>query len=141
MPSPLTTPRIAPGIAGVSLIALFVLAGCAADPSGMPVSNAGSAGFGRTEAACPPGNTNPECPLDSRLGTAGTSLSRERGDPTLYGSSDDPAFGVLPQNRRGSGNAPGAGVPAEPPNASPSLSPSTLSGDAGKRTNDSPGGN
>jgi hypothetical protein len=127
-------------MAGMSLMALFAVAGCAQDRSGMATTNAGSAGFGRTGAACPPGNMDPNCPDRSRLGTAGTSI-RESGDPTMYGTSDDPAFGVQPQNRRGTGNRPGAGVPIDPQNNPPSLSPGTLSGDAGKRTTGEPGGN
>ena len=127
-------------MAGMSLLALAAVAGCA-DNSGMATSNAGSAGFGRTQAACPPGNMDPSCPDRSRLGTAGTSRP-DRGDTTMYGSSDNPAFGVQPQNRRNSaGNAPGAGMPAEMDNRRPSEVPSTLSGDSGKRTSSGPGGN
>lgn len=92
-------------MAGMSLLALFAVAGCAQDRSGMTSTNAGSAGFGTS------------------------------------GASDDPAFGVQPQNRRGTGNAPGAGAPIDLRNNPPSLSPGTLSGDAGKRTGSGPGGN
>lgn len=125
-------------IAGMSVAALVAVTGCAQDNS-MPTTNAGSAGFGRVDAACPPGNLNPECTSSSRLGTSGTSRS-DRGDTTMYGSSDNPGFGVQPQNRR-SGNSPGAGMPIEPANDAPSLSPGTLSGDAGKRTTGETGGN
>ncbi len=106
-------------MAGMSLLALFAVAGCAQDRSGMASTNAGSAGFGRSDAACPPGNTDPSC----------------------TGTSDTPAFGVQPQNRRGPGGAPGAGVPMDLNNKPPSQSPGTLSGDAGKRTSSGPGGN
>lgn len=74
-------------MAGMTLMALFAVAGCAQDHSGMATTNAGSAGFGRVEAACLPGNMDPGCPDSSRLGTSGTSL-RERGDPTMYGTSE-----------------------------------------------------
>ena len=123
-------------MAGMSLLALAALAGCA-DNSGMPVSNAGSAGFGRILAACPPGNQDPSCPDSSRLGSAGTSFP-DQGDSTLYGSSDNPAFGVQPESGR---NAPGAGMPAEMDNRRPSEVPGTLSGDSAKRTSSGPGGN
>lgn len=89
-------------MAGMSLLALFAVAGCAQDRSGMATTNAGSAGFGRTGAACPPGNIDPNCPSSSRLGSAGTTI-RDAGDATMYGTSDDPAFGVQPQNRRTAG--------------------------------------
>ncbi|WP_431856158.1 hypothetical protein [Azospirillum sp.] len=71
-------------------------------------------------------------------GTAGASGSRSTASAS--GSSGDPGYGVAPQNRR-SGNSPGAGMPIEPANDAPSLSPGTLSGDAGKRTTGETGGN
>ncbi|PWC43844.1 hypothetical protein [Azospirillum sp. TSO22-1] len=81
-------------IAGLSLLVLAAAAGCAQDNS-MPTTNAGSAGFGRTDAACPPGNVSPECTSSSRLGPSGTGRA-DRGDATMYGTSDNPAFGVQP---------------------------------------------
>lgn len=65
--------------AGMSLMALVAVAGCAQDRSGMATTNAGSAGFGRIEGACPPGNMDPNCTSSSRLGSSGTSL-REDGN-------------------------------------------------------------
>ncbi|WP_448189847.1 hypothetical protein [Azospirillum sp. sgz301742] len=127
-------------MAGMSLMALFAVAGCVQDTSGRPVTNAGSAGFGRIDGACQPGNMDPNCISSSRLGSAGASWP-DGGNTTMYGTSDDPAFGVQPQNRRGTANRPGAGMPIEPSNNPPSLSPGTLSGNAGKRTTGEPGGN
>lgn len=96
-------------IAGMSLLALAAVAGCADNGSGMPSGNAGTSAAGRSSASA-------------------------------SGSSADPGYGVAPLNRRG-GNAAGAGMPMEPANNAPSLSPGTLSGDAGKRTTGETGGN
>ncbi|HYH39268.1 MAG TPA: hypothetical protein VD860_13675 [Azospirillum sp.] len=126
-------------IAGLSLLALTVVAGCAQDDA-MTTSNAGSGSSGQD--SCSQWNFNPRCTDASRMGMSGSGALRGTTD---LGGIDDPNFragsSVPPQNRRMAGNRPGAGVPMEPPNSAPSLSPGTLSGDAGKRTTGETGGN
>lgn len=109
-------------MAGMSLVALLAVAGCARDGS-TTTSTAGSGSSGAS------GQT-----------VGGTGI---RGATDL-GVSGDPAYrsgsSVQPQNRRTAGNRPGAGMPIEPDNRPPGLSPGPLSGDAGKRTTGEPGG-
>ena len=129
-------------MAGMSLVALFAVAGCARDSS-MTTSNAGSGSSGSSSPSvgCMQGNFDPRCTDASRMGMSGSTGMRGTTD---MGVIDDPNYragsSVQPQNRRTASNRPGAGMPIEPGNTSPGLSPGTLSGDAGKRTTGEAGG-
>lgn len=98
-------------MAGISVLALAAVSACARNASVPAAGGAGSSGMGADRNA------------------------------TASGTSGEPTYGVQPQSRRAPGNAAGAGVPAELPNKPPSQTPSTLSGDSGKRTTGEPGGN